>query len=188
MENNEFVNFVCGKFDEVKELFLQKNKQYATAGDPLANFRTGALLRYHNNTPGNMYEAAKDYLGKHIAQVYNNGALGDKVDESLLDMVWNNLLSNAVKFTPEGGRIRVRMYRQENLAMVTVADSGCGMDRETLRHIFDKFYQGDTSHATQGNGLGLALAKRIVDLLGGTISVQSIPGKGSEFAVTFSME
>lgn len=86
MENNEFVNFVCGKFDEVKELFLQKNKQYATAGDPLANFRTGALLRYHNNTPGNMYEAAKDYLGKHIAQVYNNGALGEKVDESLLDI------------------------------------------------------------------------------------------------------
>lgn len=86
MENNEFVNFVCGKFDEVKELFLQKNKQYATTGDPLANFRTGALLRYHNNTPGNMYETAKDYLGKHIAQVYNNGALGDKVDESLLDI------------------------------------------------------------------------------------------------------
>ena len=109
-------------------------------------------------------------------------------DEDLLDMVWNNLLSNAVKFTPEGGTIRVRMYRQEDSAVVTVTDSGCGMDRETLRHIFDKFYQGDTSHATQGNGLGLALAKRIVDLLDGAISVQSIPGKGSEFAVTFSIE
>ena len=109
-------------------------------------------------------------------------------DEDLLDMVWNNLLSNAVKFTPEGGRIRVRMYRQEDSAVVTVTDSGCGMDQETLRHIFDKFYQGDTSHATQGNGLGLALAKRIVDLLGGAISVQSVPGKGSEFAVALSIE
>ena len=93
-----------------------------------------------------------------------------------------------VKFPPERGPIRVRMYRQEDSAVVTVTDSGCGMDRETLRHIFDKFYQGDTSHATQGNGLGLALAKRIVDLLDGAISVQSIPGKGSEFAVTFSIE
>ena len=106
-------------------------------------------------------------------------------DESLLDMVWNNLLSNAVKFTPEGGKIRIQMYARDNAAVVTVSDSGCGMTRETLRRIFDKFYQGDSSHATQGNGLGLALAKRIIDLLGGDISVQSAPGKGSVFTVAF---
>lgn len=82
----DFVDFVCKKFDEVKGLFLQKNRQYSTATDPMANFRTGALLRYHSDEPEFMYEAAKDYLGKHIAQVYNNGALGDKVDESLLDI------------------------------------------------------------------------------------------------------
>lgn len=104
-------------------------------------------------------------------------------DENLLDMVWNNLLSNAVKFTPEHGRIRVSLRQDRGCAVVMVADSGCGMDRETLRHIFDKFYQGDTSHATQGNGLGLALVKRIVDLLGGEISVESAPGKGSAFTV-----
>lgn len=106
-------------------------------------------------------------------------------DEGLLDMVWNNLLSNGVKFTPGGGKIRIQMYQQDKAAVVTVVDSGCGMDQETLRHIFDKFYQGDTSHATQGNGLGLALAKRIVDLLGGTIFVKSTPGKGSIFTVRF---
>lgn len=108
-------------------------------------------------------------------------------DENLLDMVWNNLLSNAVKFTPEGGTIRIQMYQVDSAAEVTVADNGCGMDQETMRHIFDKFYQGDTSHATQGNGLGLALTKRIVDLLGGAISVESTPGEGSVFMVRFPL-
>ena len=109
-------------------------------------------------------------------------------DENLLDMVWNNLLSNAVKFTPQGGKIRVRLCRREDTALVTVADNGCGMGQETLRHIFDKFYQGDASRATQGNGLGLALAKRIVDLLGGTISVESAPQKGAVFTVALPIQ
>ncbi len=109
-------------------------------------------------------------------------------DEGLLDMVWNNLLSNAVKFSPEHGCIKVKLEQKENSAVVSVTDNGCGMDEETLRHIFDKFYQGDTSHATQGNGLGLALVRRIVELLEGDISVESIPGKGSIFTVGFAIQ
>ena len=108
-----------------------------------------------------------------------------KSDPELLSLVWNNLISNAVKFNPDGGTIGLSLKTEDNHVIVSVSDTGCGMKPEVGRRIFEKFYQGDASHATQGNGLGLALVKRVVDILNGEISVQSVYGQGSTFTVKF---
>jgi len=106
-----------------------------------------------------------------------------KSDPELLSLVWNNLISNAVKFTPDGGTIGLSLKTEGSSVIVQVRDTGCGMKPETGMHIFEKFYQGDASHATQGNGLGLALVKRVMDILNGEIGVQSVYGEGSTFTV-----
>lgn len=97
--------------------------------------------------------------------------------------MWNNLISNAVKFTEPGGNITVRQKVNDGNVIVSISDSGCGMNEESIRYIWNKFYQGDTSHSKEGNGLGLAMVKRVMNLMDGNIQVSSKKGKGSTFTV-----
>ncbi|MDR0751512.1 MAG: HAMP domain-containing histidine kinase [Christensenellaceae bacterium] len=108
--------------------------------------------------------------------------------EDLLHQVWYNLIGNAIKFTPENGTILVTLKSNMGAAVVTVSDTGCGMDAKTQKRIFDKFFQGDRSHTTEGNGLGLTITKKIIHLHGGLITVRSDEGKGTTFTIVLPGE
>lgn len=101
----------------------------------------------------------------------------------ILSQLWVNLLSNAIKFTPDGGKIEIVLTQDSDHVKIVVRDNGVGMSAETLPHVFEKFYQGDRSHAAEGNGLGLSLVKRIVELCGGSISIESEEGNGTSVYV-----
>lgn len=107
-------------------------------------------------------------------------------NEALLHHIWDNLLSNAIKFSDRGGEIRIRLENLSDKIVFTISDQGIGIDEEAQKHIFEKFYQGDTSRKNEGNGLGLALVKKIIDLEGGTIDVHNNNDKGCTFTVVLN--
>ncbi len=109
-------------------------------------------------------------------------------NEDLTQQIWLNLLDNAIKFSNGNGRIDVRLFIWNGKIRFSIKDNGSGMDEQTKEHIFDKFYQGDLSHSKTGNGLGLSITKRIVQLCGGTIDVDSEVNKGSEFIIVLPKE
>ena len=108
--------------------------------------------------------------------------------ERLLEQVWFNITDNAVKHSPAGGKIEIRIKEEQSAISVQIKDHGEGMSDEVVKHIFEKFYQGDSSRKEEGNGLGLALVKRIVNICNGKISVQSKVGEGSVFTVQLPVE
>lgn len=112
----------------------------------------------------------------------------DRIDflgnESMLRHVWDNLIGNAIKFSPQNGTVWIQLTQDGKNVLCTVEDRGPGIPEAAKKHIFDKFYQADSSHKQEGNGLGLALAKRIVTIAGGEISVENVPAGGCRFTVT----
>lgn len=104
-------------------------------------------------------------------------------NEPMLRHVWDNLIANAVKFGPEGGLVRIRLENADGIIRFIIEDEGCGLSEEAIKHIYDKFYQADSSHKEEGNGLGLALVKRILSLENGKIFAENLPEKGCRFTV-----
>ena len=132
-----------------------------------------SLLQYES-----LWEKKNIEIETHI-----DGGVFICADGELLSIVWNNLFSNAFKFTEDGGKVTLTLTADEEYATVKITDTGCGMTAEVGAHIFEKFYQGDPSRATQGNGLGLPLVKRVVDILQGEIAVESTVNVGTTFIV-----
>lgn len=147
-----------------------------------------------NNVPFDVTESIRSVVlsyeqsweGKNIELEFNmpeyllmNG------EPELFGLAFANLFSNAVKYTNEGGIITLNVEDKQDRICVSVADTGCGFDDSVKERIFEKFYQGDTSHKSKGNGLGLALVQRVCYILGADIEVESAPGEGSRFTLIF---
>lgn len=132
-----------------------------------------------------------------LEQMWSEKELGFEVElaetpffgyESLLLHVWTNLIGNAVKFSPKGGEIRIKMMRTEGAVVFTIEDDGPGIVPGDEEHIFTKFYQSESSHGMEGNGLGLALVRQIVEMSGGSVDVQNLEVGGCRFTVRLPLE
>ncbi len=185
-ERGEYADLLCaasrrlaGLISNILKLNKLENQKIFPEKRPV---QAGELLRECVLSFEDAFESKGIELDCDIVDV---GMVSDK---GFLEIIFNNLVSNAVKFTERGGSVTVTLRDEGANICVCVRDTGCGMSAETGARIFDKFYQGDTSHSQEGNGLGLALVKRVIDILGGEISVDSRLGKGSAFTVKLRKE
>lgn len=126
----------------------------------------------------------KQWTAKDISFDIDMQEIQYTTNAEMLSQVWVNIIGNAIKFSPEGSSIRVKLFKEGDVITAEITDRGIGMDQQTISHIFERFYQGDRAHASEGNGLGLPLVKRIVELCNGNIRVESQYGKGTNFIVT----
>jgi signal transduction histidine kinase len=109
-------------------------------------------------------------------------------NEDLMQQVWINLFNNAITYSHPKGVVHIKMYNEEEKAVIVIQDEGIGMDEYTKNRMFEKFFKGDTVHSKEGTGLGLALVKRIIDLHNGAIEVESKPGEGTTIKLIFPNE
>ncbi len=172
----------------------------AAESDRLSNMATNILLLSKLENQAIVTDRTEFYLDEQIRtclllleKQWTDGEIELNIDldevkyrfnEDMLSHVWVNLLSNAFKFTPKGGMVTCKLRADETAVTVVISDTGAGMSEDVVGHIFEKFYQGDTSHTGAGNGIGLTIVGRILELCGGTVRVESKLGMGSTFTVT----
>lgn len=105
-------------------------------------------------------------------------------NELLMRHVWDNLISNAIKFTPEGSTVKIQLVKKLTKVVFTVEDQGPGIPEESIRRVFDKFYQADSAHKQEGSGLGLALVEKVLTLEKGSVKAENMEHGGCRFTVT----
>lgn len=180
-ERNEYIQmafFNIEKLNDLTENILRLSKlENQNTLNPPVTYRLDEQIREAIVLLEPKWSAKNINLELDLNQVMYAG------QQPLLFQVWTNLISNAIKFSEENGSIFISLKDAGEYMEVLVSDNGIGMSQETLSHIFEKFYQGDSSRKEQGNGLGLALCKKILDICNGKIYVSSTPGKGSVFMV-----
>lgn len=178
--------------NEYLDIIIEESTRLATLASNVLNLsKVEAQAILTDRQPFNVGEQIRQCVlllhtkltKKHIsfkANVQDYMVPGNK---EMLNQVWLNLLDNAIKFTPEHGEIEVTMRQMKDQVEITFRDNGAGISPNALPKVFDKFYQQDTSHSTAGNGLGLTIVQKIIELHDGTITCDSVPTQGTTFTV-----
>ncbi len=162
----------------IGEILLLSKIENQSIQDKPEIFRLDEQIRQAVVDFGDRWDKKKIDLTADLDEVYFNG------NEKLLFHVWANLIDNAIKFSPVGGEVSLQLKTQNDSVVFTVQDSGAGISDEAKQHVFDKFFQADNSHSKEGNGLGLTLVKRIVNVHGGVVEAADNPEGGAIFTVT----
>ncbi|EKY28402.1 HAMP domain-containing sensor histidine kinase [Clostridium celatum] len=184
-EKNEYLDIIIEESKRLTSLAtnvlnLSKIETQVILKD-IQRFNMGEQIRQSILLLDSKFESKNILLDVNIQDCYING------NKEMLNQVWVNLLDNAIKFNNKNGMVSINMKREEDNILITIIDTGVGINKEAINKIFDKFYQEDTSHATNGNGLGLSIVKKIIELHGGTIQCDSIVSKGTKFTVTIPL-
>ena len=184
-EKNEYLDIIIEESKRLTSLAtnvlnLSKIETQVILKD-IQRFNIGEQIRQSILLLDSKFESKNILLDVNIQDCYING------NKEMLNQVWVNLLDNAIKFNNKNGMVSINMKREENNILITIIDTGVGINKEAINKIFDKFYQEDTSHTTNGNGLGLSIVKKIIELHGGTIQCDSIVSKGTKFTVTIPL-
>lgn len=183
--------------DEYLDIIIEESKRLTSLATNVLNlskietqvilnetekFNIGEQIRQSILLLDSKFESKNISLDISIEDCYING------NKELLNQVWLNLLDNSIKFNDKNGMVSINMRMKEKSIIIIITDTGIGIDSNALPNIFDKFYQEDISHSTNGNGLGLTIVKKIIELHDGTIKCDSIVSKGTKFTITLPIE
>ena len=185
-EKNEYLDIIIEESKRLSSLAtnvlnLSKIETQVILND-IQRFNIGEQIRQSILLLDSKFQAKNILLDINIEDCYING------NKEMLNQVWVNLLDNAIKFNSKNGIVSINMKKEEGNIFINITDTGVGIESESIPKIFDKFYQGDISHATHGNGLGLTIVKKIIKLHGGTIECDSIVSKGTKFTIILPIE